>query len=154
MAERDEISLGPAALSEATKIALMSRELIEDGLRWRWQPKAIARLIGSRTHEVVVARLGSTLVGFAAMEYPTEGPAAHLMLLAVEPTQRQAGLGRRLIEYLEAMARELDLTQITLEVRAKNRGAREFYDAAGYREVALVPGYYGRESAVRMSREL
>ena len=45
---------------------------------------------------------------------------------------------------------QLDLTQITLEVRAKNRGAREFYVAAGYREVALVPGYYGRESRVRV----
>lgn len=149
-----EIVLGPASRSEAAPIAVMSRQLIEDGLRWRWQPKAIARLIGSRTHEVVVARQGATIAGFAAMEYPVEGTAAHLMLLAVEPAWRKLGIGRRLIEYLEAMARELDLTHITLEVRAKNHTAREFYDAAGYREVALVPGYYGRESAVRMSRTL
>ncbi|MFO0728386.1 MAG: GNAT family N-acetyltransferase [Myxococcota bacterium] len=151
----EEIVLGPARRSEATALAEMSRALIEDGLRWRWQPRSLARLIMSDKHEVVVARRGDEIVGFGAMEFPPEGSAAHLMLLAVAPERRLGGLGKRLLGYLEAMALELGMDTIELEVRSKNLTAREFYDATGYREVTHVPGYYdGRETAVRMRRML
>jgi ribosomal protein S18 acetylase RimI-like enzyme len=149
----DDVTLGPARVSEAPKLAEMSRALIEQGLRWRWQARPIARLVRSNDAEVVVARRGDIIVGFGAMTFGDS--AAHLMLLAVRPEDRLEGTGRRLLAYLEAMARTAGVGQIRLEVRTRNHGARHFYESLGYRETALVRKYYdGRESAVRMCLDL
>ncbi len=149
----DDITLVPARVAQSPLLAEMSRALIEHGLRWRWQARAIARLVRSPDTEVVVAHRGDAVVGFGAMTLAHD--VAHLLLLAVRPEDRLAGTGRRLLAYLEAMARTAGLDEIRLEVRTKNHGARHFYEALGYREVALVRGYYdGRESAVRMSLSL
>jgi len=57
--------------------------------------------------------------------------------------------------WLETMAEVAMLGTVRLEVRRKNRDARAFYRALGYREVAVIRGYYeGREDAVRMERTL
>ena len=147
------MELGPARVSEAQFLAEMSRDLIEYGLRWRWQTRAVAQLIRDRDTEVVVAREGGHIIGFAAMKLAQD--VGHLLLMAVSPEVRLTGTGRRLMIYLEALARTAGLVEIRLEVRTKNLGARHFYEALGYREVALVRGYYdGRESAVRMIAKL
>jgi ribosomal-protein-alanine N-acetyltransferase len=80
---------------------------------------------------------------------------AHLNLLAVAAAHRRRGIGRRLVAWLEATALTAGTFTIALELRAGNEGARAFYAALGYRELARVPGYYqGRESAIRMVRDV
>lgn len=148
-----DYQIGPATETEAWRIANMSRALIEEGLTWRWRPTAVARLIGREDTEVVAARVDGLIVGFAVMQFFDD--EAHLVLFAVSRLHRKKGVGRRLLEWLEAMAETAMIATIHLEVRKKNRGARAFYRALGYREVALIRGYYeGREDAVRMERTL
>lgn len=143
------MELGPARLSEAGALAEMSRALIEQGLDWRWRAGPIARLIRDRDTEVVVARSAAGIGGFAAMHL--RGELGHLLLLAVRPELRRLGVGRQLMEYLLAIAREAMLEELRLEVRAVNESAREFYRTLGFKEVARVRGYYdGRETAVVM----
>jgi ribosomal-protein-alanine N-acetyltransferase len=78
---------------------------------------------------------------------------AHLVLLAVRPTHRRRGIGRRLLEWLVQSARTAGVRSLHLELRANNEAARAFYRAMGFSETILVPGYYrGRESALRMIR--
>lgn len=80
---------------------------------------------------------------------------AHLDLLAVKPTYQRTGIGRQLIEWLEKSALVAGISIIYLEVRAKNREARMFYERLGYRRIRQVQGYYsGRESAVCMAIDL
>ncbi len=148
-----DYQIGPARTGEAWRIANMSRALIEEGLTWRWRPTAVARLIERGDTEVVVARANGLVVGFAVMQFfDDEG---HLVLFAVSRLHRKKGLGRKLLEWLERMAETAMLGSVRLEVRRKNRGARAFYRAVGYREVAVIRGYYeGREDAVRMERTL
>ncbi|MGH8730073.1 MAG: GNAT family N-acetyltransferase, partial [Burkholderiales bacterium] len=68
---------------------------------------------------------------------------------------QRAGLGRRLIKWLEVSALVAGISVVYLEVRANNRGAQTFYEKLGYRKIAHVPGYYsGRESALYMARDL
>ena len=44
---------------------------------------------------------------------------------------------------------------VELELRAGNRGAKQFYSSLGYRETLRVPRYYsGIEDAIRMARNL
>ncbi len=139
--------------ADANLIAGMSRAFIEDGLRWTWRPARVARQIEHRETVVLVALDGRRLAGFAIMTY---GDAqAHLNLLAVDPAFRLRGLGRRMMAWLERTARTAGVFEVILEVRAQNLGGRCFYKALGYRETALLRGYYqGAEDAVRMRRDL
>ena len=148
-----DVSLGLALPSEAKTIALMSKRLIEAHLPWSWTPERVTRHIRHRDSVVLAARTGGELAGFAIMQF--SDTSAHLDLLAVDPRYERLGIGRRLLEWLEGTAVTAGTFVITLEVRAKNVGARWFYSRLGYREARRIAGYYCRvENAVQMVRDL
>jgi len=147
------VALELARLSDAAVIATMSRALIEVGLRWSWTPQRVTREIRDRNTNVLVARSGGSIAGFAIMRFGDTH--AHLNLLAVDPRHRRRGLGARMVRWLESTALVAGIGEIGLEVRASNPGAREFYRALGYAEVGMLQGYYcGVEAAVGMRRAL
>jgi ribosomal-protein-alanine N-acetyltransferase len=93
------------------------------------------------------------VVGFAIMEF--YAIHAHLNLLAVQPGYQRQGVGRQLLEWLEASARTAGIFKVYLELRASNDGAQAFYEKIGYRWVGRKVAYYdGREDAVRMAHDL
>lgn len=152
-ASRPAIVLELARFADAGIIAMMSRALIEMGLRWTWTPQRVAREVRDRNTNVLVARAGPRIAGFAIMRYGDS--RAHLNLLAVDPRFRRQGLGRRMIQWLEETALVAGIAEIGLEVRANNPGARRFYAALGYAETGMLHGYYcGVEAAVAMKRSL
>jgi ribosomal-protein-alanine N-acetyltransferase len=145
--------LEPARVADAALLAGMSQDLVETGLRPAWDAARIAWHIRHPDSVVLAARAGTAIVGFAIMRYADD--TAHLNLLAVAAAHRRRGIGRRLVAWLEATALTAGTFTIALELRAGNEGARAFYAALGYRELARVPGYYqGRESAIRMVRDV
>ncbi|MGZ5258383.1 MAG: GNAT family N-acetyltransferase [Burkholderiales bacterium] len=143
-----------ATPADAYEIAVMSRYLVEVGLRgWSWPPERVAKAIRARSTLVLVAEVRSHLVGFAIMEFGDV--QAHLSLLAVKPSYHRCGIGRALVEWLEDSALTAGITTVTLELRANNYGARAFYRLVGFEEGAYIPGYYrGIETALRMSRDI
>jgi [ribosomal protein S18]-alanine N-acetyltransferase len=148
-----EISIGIARRSDAPLIATLSRDLIESGLEWSWTPQRVAASIRDTDTIVAVARESQRIAAFGIMRYGDE--QAHLDLLGVERHYRRRGLGRRLLEWLEKPAVVGGIAAVLLEVRASNHGARVFYARLGYRAALEIPRYYqGRESAIRMTREL
>ena len=152
------ITLRIAQPDDAQAIALMSRDLIEAGLGWKYEPDRIRRSMNDRETVTLVACERSQLVGFAIMEFGDE--RAHLVLLAVRPSHRRLGIGQRMLEWLLESARVAGMASVHLELRAGNDAARRFYRAMGFYETVLVPGYYrgvegGRkEGALRMLRVL
>jgi [ribosomal protein S18]-alanine N-acetyltransferase len=148
-----ETSVGLARVSDAVEIACMSRDLIEQGLRWSWTPRRVAASVRSPHALVVVARSGDQIAGFGIMRYGDD--EAHLDLLGVGHDYRRASLGRRLVEWLEKPALVAGISAVFLEVRGSNHGAQAFYERLGYRKLGYIADYYqGRESAMRMGREL
>src|SRR5512145_227125 len=144
-----ELSLRLARPADAATIANLSRELIEYGLRWRWTPMRVAASIHDSDVNVLVACVRDNIAGFAIMRYRDDD--AHLDLLAVAPPYRRAGVGRRLLEWLEKCAVVAGIFSVALEVRAANEGAQVFYQRMGYRTLVHLPGYYqGVEAALRM----
>lgn len=146
---------------DAQAIALMSRDFIESGLGWKYDAARVLRAIRDRETVVVVACEGKSergaINGFAIMEFGDE--RAHLVLLAVRPSHRRSGVGRRLLDWLLESARCAGIASVHLELRAGNDAARRFYRSMGFYETVLVPGYYrsgeGRkEGALRMLRVL
>ena len=142
-----------AEAHDAQAIALMSRDLIEAGLGWKYDAARVLRAIRNRDTTVLVADAQSAVAGFAIMEFGDE--RAHLVLLAVRPARRRDGIGRRLLEWLIESARTAGMESVHLELRAGNEAARAFYRAMDFCETVTVPGYYrGREAALRMLRML
>ncbi|HYL87916.1 MAG TPA: N-acetyltransferase [Burkholderiales bacterium] len=159
------ITIRLAEPRDAQSIALMSRDFIEAGLGWKYDASRVMRAIRDRETLAAVACEGSksspasrgAVNGFAIMEFGDE--RAHLVLLAVRPSQRRTGIGQRMLEWMIESARCAGIASIHLELRAGNEAARRFYRAMGFYETVLVPGYYrsgeGRkEGALRMLRVL
>lgn len=147
------IAIRLAQPRDAQGIALMSRDLIESGLGWRYDAPRIARGIADRDTVALVACDGPLAVGFAMMQFGDE--RAHLALLAVRPLYRRRGIARRLVEWLIESAQTAGIATIHLELRASNDAAKRFYRVLDFSETVLVPGYYlGKEAALRMLRVL
>ena len=152
MATDQKLDFGPARLSEAARIAEMSRRWIEHGLPWRYRPASIAGQIRDSETAVVVARAAPLVVGFAVMEFHFGARRAHLVLMAVEPACRRRGVGGALFRWLEKVGRLGGITQVRLELRADNEEARAFYERLGFHATERRAGYYdGREDAIRMA---
>ncbi|RZJ25183.1 MAG: GNAT family N-acetyltransferase [Haliea sp.] len=142
-----------AVAQDAQAIAEMSRRDIEHGLGWSWDAPRVLRAIGDPATNVAVATRGDTLLGFGIMQYADE--TAHLSLLAVAPVARHQGLGKRLVGWLEAVARTAGIDRLRVEARADNANALAFYQSQGFAELARVHGYYsGRIDAVRLEKSL
>jgi ribosomal-protein-alanine N-acetyltransferase len=139
----------------------MSRCLIELGLRgWSWDPARVTRAIRNRSACVVVAEINqpnhpnpNRFAGFAIAEFGDT--RLHLSLLAVSATHQRHGIGRALVAWLEKSALTAGITEVQLELRANNAGAKFFYQALGYEFVQAVPGYYsGIETAFKMRKAI
>jgi [ribosomal protein S18]-alanine N-acetyltransferase len=149
----EPVELEFARSADASTLALMSRDLVETGLGWSYQPHRIAELIHDPDAVTLVSRDGARAVGFAIMRFGDE--RAHLVLMAVRPTYRRRGIARRMLSWLIESAATAGSASVHVELRADNAPAYAMYEAMGFAETLRVPHYYrGRETAVRMLRVL
>ena len=148
-----DIEIELARSADAGKIAELSRDHVESGLRWSWKAGRVLGMIQSADAVVIVARSRFGLVGFAIMEFHDRH--AHLNLLAVSPQVRRQGVASELLNWLHKSAATAGIGKIQLEIRAGNSGGLKFYEQFGYRVGAKVSGYYqGKEDALRMVCQL
>lgn len=142
-----------AAAADAAPIAVLSRDLVETDLGWSWRMPRVLCAIRASDQVVLAARAGRQLAGAAVMAFGAD--EARLNLLVVAPAWQRAGLGSRLVRWLEASALTAGISVVYLEVRAGHDGAQSFYRRLGYRVVQRLAGYYsGREAALVMARDL
>lgn len=151
MITESDISL--AVPDDAVAIAALSRRVIEHGLEWRWTPQRVLASMADADTNVVVARRGTDMLGFAVMHYAAD--EAHLLLLATQPRCRRQGVGSMLLAWLESTLRVAGIRTLKLETRSGNAGARAFYQRHGFVETDRRSGYYqGVEDAVRYLKPL
>jgi ribosomal-protein-alanine N-acetyltransferase len=138
-----------ATSADANAIARLSRAEVEQGFTWSWTPSRVRRAIEDRKTNVVVARRGGALIGFAITEYHDDD--AHLGLLAVSADHRRGRVGTALLGWLAETFAVAGIRSMRAEVREKNAAARAFYATAGFIEVGRTAGYYqGIEGAVHL----
>ena len=73
--------------------------------------------------------------------------------IVVHPAHRRQGIAAALLAEARAYARKNEMTRICLEVRASNAAARSLYEAFGFEEDGVRPGFYDspKEDAVLYS---
>jgi GNAT superfamily N-acetyltransferase len=72
----------------------------------------------------------------ACMRLATEGDHLHVRRLAIEPELQGRGIGRAMMAWAEAAARQRGLTAVTVGVRLALTGNRAFFARLGYEPVA------------------
>jgi len=94
------------------------------------------------------------LIGYLfAVVIPDE---AHIGNLAVHPAERRTGIAQLLLDQLLGDAAEAGVRRVTLEVRASNQTARNFYYKNKFIDIAIRKNYYRSpvEDAIVMYRVL
>jgi GNAT superfamily N-acetyltransferase len=95
---------------------------------------------------VLLAERDGHLVGMAHLAPSRAANATHraeVQRVAVAADARGSGVGRRLMAAVEEEARALGLTLLWLTTHAEAEAAR-FYEAIGYTELGVMPGYSRR----------
>ncbi len=101
-----------------------------------------AELASPHGHYLVAVTETGTVVAYAGLLSPRTSGQADIQTIAVVPAARRSGLGRALMNALLAEARTRGATEVFLEVRADNPGAKSLYDGLGFEEIAVRPHYY------------
>jgi len=134
------VSVRDAGPADATAVAMLLGELgypsSEEEFGSRLE--AFSRVDG--TH-LVVAEEGGEVVGLAAMQVMPlvhrDLPVARITAMVVRSDRRGAGLGRRLEDELERIARGEGCGRIDLTSRHHRNEAHAFYRVLGFEETSL-----------------
>jgi len=70
------------------------------------------------------------------------GPQAELETVAVAAEGQRRGVARRILAAMAEALKQLQVREVTLEVRASNHPALAFYRSIGFRETGRRPRYY------------
>lgn len=111
--------------------------------------------ISDAWHEAfLVVEAGQTIGGVLIGIH--DGPlTGRILIMVVEPSLRGRGVGTRLMQLFMQRCLERSFRSISLEVRASNVGAQNFYHLHGFRPVGLLQKYYNDgEDGVKMERTL
>ena len=92
------------------------------------------------TVSYLVVEVADRVVGHAVVS--AAGDVAELQRIAVSPEHRRAGLAARLLGAAADGLAGTEAERLLLEVREDNAGARSFYAAEGFAEIARRRRYY------------
>ncbi len=108
----------------------------------RMSARSVRYFLAADSARVLVAELGGRVAGALILLLRRNSGWARIYSVAVDPQLRNLGLGRRLIEAAEKVARRERRCGMSLEVRIDNAGARALYQRMGYQEHATLAAYY------------
>jgi ribosomal protein S18 acetylase RimI-like enzyme len=103
---------------------------------WNDPHKDIARKRRVQRELFLVAEREGAIIGSVMGGY--DGHRGWVNYLAVDPARRRAGLGRTLMDEVEARLRALGCPKLNLQVREDNADALGFYARLGFERDAAV----------------
>ena len=138
--ERGEPELpvvGPMRLGDIEEVVAIERVSFQTP----WSRAAFRyELTENRVARCLVARSDDSVVGYLCLW--EIGHEIHITNLAVHPSFRRRGIGRRLLAPVLEDGRRRGITLVLLEVRPTNAEARALYESLGFRVIGRRKGYY------------
>lgn len=89
-------------------------------------------LVADSDVEIVVATIGSQLVGCGALHHPPGDPVAEFGLFAVEPVRQGCGIGGSVLAHVETLAAAEGARRIRLQVIHLRHELLAWYQRRGY----------------------
>jgi ribosomal protein S18 acetylase RimI-like enzyme len=105
---------------------------------WRWRKaRHVDDDLGMPESEVAVAEDDAgNPVGYVSLRFERESRVGWIPNLVVDASQRNQGLGRRLLEHALARFRQEGMAVARIETLEQNPIGRHLYPSVGFREVA------------------
>lgn len=129
--------MGPMCLDDLEDVLAIERV----SFHTPWSRAAFRyELTENRVARCIVARIGDRVGGYLCLW--EVGHEIHITNLAVHPTFRRQGIGRRLLEPTLEAARRRGVSLALLEVRPTNAEAIGLYESLGFRVIGRRKGYY------------
>lgn len=130
------LSILPMKSEDAPAAAALERLCFSDP----WGEGEFAGIGENRLDRGFAAWRDGRLTGYVILRLVAgEG---EILRIAVDPSERRKGTGRRLTEAAKAAARVAETEKIFLEVRAGNEAAIALYRSCGFKEYGVRKGYY------------
>ena len=104
---------------------------------WNDPRRDIERKLRAQPELLLVGCEGDKIIAAVMVGY--DGHRGWINYLAVAPSHRRLGIGRRIMAEAEARLRALGCPKINLQVRTGNREAMEFYRRIGFAADDVVP---------------
>ena len=119
-----------------------------------WTEAMLRMQLAPDSHVFLTAETEGVVVGYVGLMYVLD--EGYVSNVAVHPDWRRRGAADALLTALEARARKLLLSFLTLEVRESNAPAIALYEKHGYRAVGKRKNYYEKptEDAILMTLKL
>ena len=119
-----------------------------------WTEAMLRIQLAPDSHVFLTAETEGIVVGYVGLMYVLD--EGYVSNVAVHPDWRRRGAADALLTALEARARKLLLSFLTLEVRESNAPAIALYEKHGYRAVGKRKNYYEKptEDAILMTLKL
>lgn len=119
-------------------------DIFKPGFCQELQDRAYTLLRGEKS-DILVAERDGVICGIASIEYlhRLESPYCHprdvyyVTEFGIDEAYRRQGVGRELMEFIEADARAKGFPRIELDMWAFNQTAQAFYEALGFRTMRL-----------------
>lgn len=97
---------------------------------------------------------GYRVMGYAGLSKLAGSSQSDIQTIAVSPELRGLGYGRKLMQALLDIARQLEATQVFLEVRADNPVAQNLYESLGFKVIDRRKNYYQPDGVDALVMEL
>ena len=119
-----------------------------------WTRQQLRCELPDERHEFLIAEADGKLLGYVGMMHILD--EGYISNVAVAPEARRQGIASALIRELLERAGALELSFVTLEVRASNAPAIALYESFGFEPVGRQKNYYEqpREDALLMTTYL
>lgn len=139
MTSRTEIIIRPATLRDLDQLEALEQRCFDyDQLTRRNFQWMLTRAKAS----LLVADNDDVIIGYVLVLYHSGASLARLYSMAVDANSRGLGLGNRLMQAAEDIARANNCAYLRLEVRPDNATAIRLYETRGYRLFDVIPDYY------------
>lgn len=134
------IGIRPATTGDLDAVAAVERSCFpEDEAFSRRQLRYLLEQAEGTSY---VACRGQEVVGYITLLTRRTARNLRIYSVAVDPAARGCGAGQALVDAAIALARQLGLDEVTLEVRTDNAPAIGLYTRNGFRSGKLLRGYY------------
>jgi ribosomal protein S18 acetylase RimI-like enzyme len=126
------------------RVAPQSGEFVDDESSWSVRSSSYREWLGDPRSFLLLARAEGRLVGYALVRVMEAGPEltdswrvpeviAEIETMLVSPPFRDAGLGTRLLDEIDAELERLGITEVMVGVMPGNDGAQHLYERRGFR---------------------
>ncbi|NLL55774.1 MAG: ribosomal protein S18-alanine N-acetyltransferase [Clostridiales bacterium] len=118
-------------------VALLEKECFG---KYAWSQQLLIEEINQENKHYIVVKKDNTVIAYGGFSQVLD--EAHIMNIAVKSGYRKQGIAYKLLQKLIDLAKEKNISSMTLEVRESNIPARNLYEKHAFKLAGVRKGYY------------